>query len=60
MRAPVGLYQQGKTRIETMSGSNLHDVHVNYESAVLRIRDGFPKMKDFPADMGGSGATLPE
>ena len=35
-------------------------IHVNYESAVLRIKDGLPKMKDFPAEMGGSGETLPE
>ena len=35
-------------------------VHVNYESAVLRIRDGLPKLKDFPVEMGGSGETLPE
>lgn len=35
-------------------------LHVNYESAVLRITDGLPKLKDFPAEMGGSGDTLPE
>ena len=35
-------------------------VHVNYESVVLRVKDGLPKMKDFPAEMGGSGKTLPE
>lgn len=35
-------------------------VHVNYESAVLRVKDGLPKLKDFPAEMGGSGETLPE
>jgi hypothetical protein len=35
-------------------------VHVNYQEAVLRIRDGLPKMKDFPKEMGGSGETLPE
>jgi len=35
-------------------------IHVNYESAVLRVKDGLPKMKDFPAEMGGSGETLPE
>ncbi|HEY8553702.1 MAG TPA: GFA family protein [Burkholderiales bacterium] len=35
-------------------------VHVNYESTVLRLRDGLPKMKDLPAEMGGSGASLPE
>jgi hypothetical protein len=27
---------------------------------VLPIRDGLPKMKDFPAELGGSGETLPE
>jgi hypothetical protein len=35
-------------------------LHVNYESTVLRVTDGLPKMKDFPAEMGGSGETLPE
>lgn len=35
-------------------------VHVNYQETVLRIRDGLPKMKDFPKEMGGSGETLPE
>lgn len=35
-------------------------VHVNYQEATLRVRDGLPKLKDFPAEMGGSGETLPE
>ncbi len=35
-------------------------IHVNYESTVLRMNDGLTKMKDFPAEMGGSGETLPE
>lgn len=35
-------------------------LHVNYESSVLRVKDGLPKLKDFPAEMGGSGETLPE
>jgi hypothetical protein len=35
-------------------------LHVNYQEAVLRVRDGLPKLKDFPAQMGGSGETLPE
>lgn len=35
-------------------------VHVNYGEAVLPVRDGLPKMKDLPKDMGGSGETLPE
>jgi hypothetical protein len=35
-------------------------LHVNYRETVLPIRDGLPKMKDLPTEMGGSGATLPE
>ena len=35
-------------------------LHVNYQEATLRVRDGLPKLKDFPAEMGGSGETLPE
>ena len=35
-------------------------VHVNYQEKVLAIRDGLPKMKDLPAEMGGSGETLAE
>jgi hypothetical protein len=35
-------------------------LHVHYAETVLRIKDGLPKMKDMPKEMGGSGATLPE
>jgi len=35
-------------------------VHVNYQETVLRIHDGVLKLKDFPAEFGGSGATVPE
>ena len=35
-------------------------VHVNYQETVLPIRDGLPKMKDLPKEMGGSGQMLPE
>lgn len=35
-------------------------VHVNYAESVLRIRDGLPKLKDFPADFGGSGEEMAE
>ena len=35
-------------------------LHVNYQESVLRIADGKPKFKDMPAEMGGSGVTLPE
>ena len=35
-------------------------VHVNYQETRLRMRDGLPKMKDLPSEMGGSGVSLPE
>ena len=35
-------------------------IHVNYAETVLRIKDGLPKLKDFPAEVGGSGETVPE
>ena len=35
-------------------------VHVHYQETVLRLPDGLPKMKDIPAEMGGSGVTLPD
>jgi len=35
-------------------------VHVNYQETVLRIKDGTPKFKDVPAEMGGSGANMAE
>ena len=35
-------------------------LHVNYAEHVLALRDGLPKMNDLPAQMGGSGKTLPE
>jgi hypothetical protein len=35
-------------------------VHVNYQEAVVRIRDGLPKLRDFPKEMGGSGESVPE
>jgi hypothetical protein len=35
-------------------------VHVNYESTVLPMKDGLPKLRDFPAELGGSGEAMPE
>ena len=35
-------------------------VHVHYQETVLPIRDGLPKQKDVPKEMGGSGVLLPE
>lgn len=30
-------------------------LHVNYQEAVLQVRDDLPKLKDFPKELGGSG-----
>ena len=35
-------------------------VHVNYQETKLRMKDGLPKLKDFPSEMGGSGVVLAE
>lgn len=35
-------------------------VHVNYSETVLPMRDGLPKLKDFPTEFGGSGEQIPE
>lgn len=36
------------------------EIHVNYSETVLRIKDGLPKMKDFPSEFGGSGESVKE
>jgi hypothetical protein len=35
-------------------------VHLNYEETVLPMKDGLPKLKDFPKEIGGSGEPVPE
>jgi hypothetical protein len=35
-------------------------VHLNYAETVLPMKDGLPKLQDFPKEVGGSGKTLPE
>ncbi len=35
-------------------------VHVHYQETVLRMKDGLPKLKDVPKEMGGSGASVAE
>jgi hypothetical protein len=35
-------------------------VHVNYAETVLPMRDGLPKQKDFPKELGGSGGLVSE
>jgi hypothetical protein len=35
-------------------------LHVHYQETVLPIKDGLPKQRDVPKEMGGSGELLPE
>jgi hypothetical protein len=35
-------------------------VHVNYAESVLPMHDGLPKLRDFPAEFGGSGEMVAE
>ncbi len=35
-------------------------LHVFYSETVLPMRDGLPKLTDFPVEMGGSGERIPE
>jgi hypothetical protein len=35
-------------------------IHVNYAETVLPMKDGLPKLKDFPKELGGSGEVVPE
>jgi hypothetical protein len=35
-------------------------LHINYAETVLPMRDGLPKLKDFPAEFGGSGEIIAE
>jgi hypothetical protein len=35
-------------------------VHVNYSETVMHVRDGLPKLKDLPPEMGGSGVAVAE
>jgi hypothetical protein len=35
-------------------------LHANYGSRMFSVRDGLPKFRDLPAELGGSGETLPD
>lgn len=56
--APIGLVDVYAATIPTLEFEP--GVHVNYAETVLPMKDGLPKLKDFPAELGGSGETVPE
>jgi hypothetical protein len=35
-------------------------LHLNYANAVMPVKDGLPKLKDFPVAAGGSGVAMAE
>ncbi len=55
---PLGLVDVFAATIPTLEFKPA--VHVNYAETVLPMRDGLPKLKDFPAELGGSGETVAE
>ncbi|WP_192246217.1 GFA family protein [Mesorhizobium silamurunense] len=55
---PLGLVDVYAATIPTVEFTP--GVHVNYVETVLPMKDGLPKLKDFPAELGGSGVSVPE
>jgi hypothetical protein len=55
---PLGLIDVFAATLPTLGFAPA--VHVNYAETVLPMRDGLPKLKDFPAEFGGSGETMAE
>ena len=54
---PLGLVDVYAATIPTLKF--VPGVHVNYSETVLPMKDGLPKLKDFPAELGGSGVAVP-
>jgi hypothetical protein len=55
---PFGLVDVFASTIPTLGFKP--GLHVNYAETVLPMRDGLPKLKDFPTELGGSGQSVPE
>lgn len=55
---PLGLVDVYAATIPTVKFTP--GVHVNYAETVLPMKDGLPKLKDFPAELGGSGVSVAE
>ena len=55
---PLGLVDVYAATIPTVAFKP--GVHVNYAETVLPMKDGLPKLKDFPKEFGGSGMMAAE
>ena len=56
--APIGLIDVYAAKLPTLKFEP--GVHVNYAETVLPMRDGLPKLRDFPKELGGTGELLAE
>jgi hypothetical protein len=56
--APLGLIDVYAATLPTLRFEP--GVHLNYADSVLPMKDGLPKLRDVPAEFGGSGETLAE
>ncbi len=55
---PLGLVDVFAATLPTLAFAP--SVHVNYAETVLPMKDGLPKLNDFPTEFGGSGEAIPE
>lgn len=55
---PLGLIDVYAATLPTLAFTP--GVHVNYAETVLPMKDGLPKLKDFPKEFGGSGEAVLE
>jgi hypothetical protein len=55
---PLGMVDVFTATIPTLAFKP--GVHVNYAETVLPMKDGLPKLRDFPKEFGGSGESVPE
>jgi hypothetical protein len=55
---PLGLVDVFAATLPTLAF--VPGVHINYAETVLPMRDGLTKLKDFPAEFGGSGEAMAE
>lgn len=55
---PLGLVDVFSATLPTLDFQPA--VHANYTETVLPMKDGLPKLKDFPKEFGGSGEAVPE
>ena len=55
---PLSLVDVFAATIPTLAFAPM--LHVNYAETVLPMKDGLPKMRDMPEEMGGSGVALAE